>query len=78
MRRWGSLRHAGVMVGVAVSLGFGAAQALASPGAAGPRPDACAPKSNPDEYCYTWCRLNGFRSGFCAGEDGCACQLARG
>lgn len=51
------------------ALGFGAAQAFASPSAAA-EARACT-----NAECNDWCRGQGYDGGICAGSWGCACWI---
>ena len=54
---------------VAAALGFGGAQAFASPGAAADAERACN-----GSQCREYCRSIGYDDGRC-GQDGCACLI---
>ncbi|HEU0300750.1 MAG TPA: hypothetical protein VFR37_14915 [Longimicrobium sp.] len=57
---------------MAAALGFGGAQAFASPGAAAG--DAAA-RACTNAQCNLDCRRMGYDGGFCAGSWGCACWI---
>jgi hypothetical protein len=65
--------HRGVFaLATAAALGFGWAQAFASPGAAGDAERACS-----GGQCRSDCRARGFDGGFCD-QGGCICIIQAG
>lgn len=69
------VRHVLLACGVAGSLAFGAAQALAAPSAVRAI-DACYNYPDPDYRCNRLCRASGGDYGFCDTEDGfCICGM---
>lgn len=64
------LRRGVFAAGVALSLGFGAGAAFATPGPVVDRDPKCK-----DETCDRLCRLIGAHSGQCTPSGGCACAL---
>lgn len=71
MRRTSRQLRRGVFgAAVALSLGFGGSQALASPA-----PEVAAGPKCTLDWCDRFCKAIGAHSGTCLKDEGCACAL---